>query len=166
MEIFYGKVFKALNKAKVKYVVAGGVAVVLHGYMRATADLDLIVLLEEENLSRFYDALKTVNYHPKVPVTKEQFKDKKQRALWKKEKGMIVFSFVDRNPPFQLIDMFVDEPIPFGELYKQKKNIRVGGVTVPIIAIDHLVKLKRKAGRDKDLNDITQLNEIKRIQKI
>jgi len=163
MEIFYGKVFKALNKAKVKYVVAGGVAVVLHGYMRATADLDLIVLLEEENLSRFYDALKTVNYHPKVPVTKEQFKDKKQRALWKKEKGMIVFSFVDRNPPFQLIDMFVDEPIPFGELYKQKKNIRVGGVTVPIIAIDHLVKLKRKAGRDKDLNDITQLNEIKRF---
>jgi predicted nucleotidyltransferase len=166
MEIFYGKVFKALNKAKVKYVVAGGVAVVLHGYMRATADLDLIVLLEEENLSRFYDALKTVNYHPKVPVTKEQFKDKKQRALWKKEKGMIVFSFVDRNPPFQLIDMFVDEPIPFGELYKKKKNIKVGGVLIPLIGIDHLLKLKKKAGRDKDLNDIEQLNEIKRIKKI
>ena len=45
MEIFYGKVFKALNKAKVKYVVAGGVAVVLYGYTRYTGDLDLIVLL-------------------------------------------------------------------------------------------------------------------------
>ncbi len=50
MAVFYGEVFKALNKAKVKYVVAGGVAVVLHGYMRATGDLDLIVFLDQENL--------------------------------------------------------------------------------------------------------------------
>ena len=166
MEIFYGKVFKALNKAKVKYVVAGGVAVVLHGYMRATADLDLIVFLEEENLRKFYEALKTVNYLPKVPVTQDQFSDPKKRENWKKTKGMIVFSFVYKDPPFQLIDMFVDEPIPFGELYKKKKNIKVEGVIIPLIGIDHLLKLKKKAGRDKDLNDIEQLNEIKRIQKI
>jgi hypothetical protein len=42
----YEKVFKALNKARVKYVIAGGVAVVLHGFMRLTNDLDLIVLLD------------------------------------------------------------------------------------------------------------------------
>ena len=46
MEIFYGKVFKALNKAKVKYVIVGGAAVILHGYLRSTKDLDLIVQLE------------------------------------------------------------------------------------------------------------------------
>jgi len=166
MEIFYGKVFKALNKAKVKYVVAGGVAVVLHGYMRSTADLDLIVFLEEKNLENFFNALKTIGYRPKVPVTKEQFKDKKQRDLWKKEKGMIVFSFIYKDPPFQLIDMFVEEPIAFEELYKKRKNIDAGSVKVPLIGIDHLLKLKRMAGRNKDLDDIVQLNEIKRIQKI
>lgn len=79
---------------------------------------------------------------------------------------MIVFSFVERRPPFKLVDMFVDEPIPFGELDKSKKNVNVGGITIPLIGIDHLLKLKKKAGRDKDLNDIAQLNEIKRIQKI
>jgi len=48
-DMFYGEVFKALNKAKVKYVVAGGVAVALHGYQRFTQDLDLYVLLETKN---------------------------------------------------------------------------------------------------------------------
>jgi len=166
MEIFYGKVFKALNKAKVEYVVAGGVAVVLYGYMRTTGDLDLIVHLEEKNLEKFYETLKSIGYSPKVPVTKEQFRDKKQRDLWKKEKGMVVFSFVYKNPPFQLIDMFVNEPIAFKELYKKKENIDVGGIKVPLINIDHLLKLKRQAGRNKDLDDIVQLNEIKHIQKI
>lgn len=76
---FYEEVFRALNKAKVKYVVAGGVAVVLHGYRRNTDDLDLYVLLEEKNLDYLFDALKSAGYSPKVPVTKEQFKDKRQR---------------------------------------------------------------------------------------
>jgi len=48
----YEKVFKILNKAKVKYVIAGGVAVVLHGFMRLKQqasrpkDLDDIVQLK------------------------------------------------------------------------------------------------------------------------
>ena len=163
--MFYGEVFKALNKARVKYVVAGGTAVVLYGYIRLTQDLDLIVFLEDKNLKKFYETLKTINYWPKVPVTKEQFSGHQQRKQWKKEKGMIVFSFVYRHPPFNLIDMFVDEPIKFKELYKKKKVIRVEGIRIPLIAIDHLLKLKKNAGRSKDLDDIVQLNEIKRIQK-
>jgi len=163
--MFYGEVFKALNKAKVKYVVAGGVAVVLHGYVRNTGDLDLIVFLEEKNLKSFFNALKAVGYLPKVPVTQEQFSDAKQRNQWKKTKGMIVFSFVHRDPPFEMIDMFVDEPIAFRDLHQKKKDISVEGITIPLISIDHLIKLKKQAGRNKDLDDIVQLNEIKSIQR-
>ena len=165
MKIFYGEVFRTLNKAKVKYIVAGGVAVVLYGYMRITADLDLIVFLESENLKKFYDALKSIDYLPKVPVTKDQFSDLNQQERWKKEKGMIIFSFVSTKPPFQLIDMFVNEPITFKELDKKMKYVTARGIRVPLIGIDHLVQLKKDAGRDKDLIDIDQLNEIKRLQK-
>ena len=41
--MYFGEVFKALNKKRVKYVVAGGTTVVLHGYKRFTEDLDLSV---------------------------------------------------------------------------------------------------------------------------
>ena len=119
--MFYGKVFRALNKARVRYVVAGGTA--------------------------------------------EQFIDDKQRDRWKKEKGMIVFSFVSRQPPFQMIDMFVNEPIRFSDLYSKKKDMRIEGIKIPLIGIDHLLKLKKQAGRAKDLDDIIQLTEIKRIIK-
>ena len=165
MEIFYGKVFKALNKAKVKYVVVGGTAVVLHGYPRFTEDLDLIVFLEEKNLERVFSAFKVAGYSPKIPVTKEQFKDKKQRNLWKKEKGMIVFSFVENRPPFRLVDMFVDEPMPFDKLYKKRVKIKAWGITIPIISIEHLKKLKQMAGRPQDLIDIVQLEAIERIKR-
>jgi len=160
----YEKVFKALNKAKVKYVIAGGVAVVLHGFMRLTNDLDLIVFLQEQNLGRFFEALKGAGFVPKVPVTKEQFQDQKQRSIWKKDKGMIVFSFVQRDPPFEMIDMLVDEPIKFDAIYKLHEKVNLKGVSVPVIAIDHLIRLKQKASRPKDLEDIVQLKHIKKYR--
>ena len=159
----YEKVFKALNKAKVKYVVVGGVAVVLYGYPRLTQDLDLMVLLEDINLGRFFDALKSIGYSPKVPVLKEQFQNAQERKRWEKEKGMIVFSVVDTRPPFEMIDMFVGEPIKFKDVYKKRASVRVGGITIPVISIDHLIRLKKKASRAKDLDDIVQLKHIKRL---
>ena len=164
MEIFYGEVFKALNKVKVKYVVAGGMAVNLHGYPRFTKDLDLIVFLEDKNLEKLFEALQSIGYSPKVPVTKEQFKDKKQRDLWKKEKGMIVFSFVENKPPLKLIDIFVDEPFPFDEIYEKRVQIKVNGIIVPVININQLKKLKKAAGRPQDLIDFVQLEAIQRIR--
>lgn len=158
----YEKVFKALNRAKVRYVVVGGVAVVLYGYPRFTQDLDLIVFLEKENLGKMFDAMRSIGYAPKVPVLKEQFTDSKTRERWKKEKGMIVFSFVDSKPPFEMIDMFVGEPIKFKDVYKERKMITTQGIAIPIIGIDHLIRLKKKASRPKDLDDIIQLKHIKR----
>ena len=163
--MFYGDVFKALNKAKVKYVVAGGVAVVLHGYKRLTEDLDLIVWLEEKNLDQLFNALVKIGYMPKVPVTKDQFKDKKERERWKKEKGMIVFSFCKKDPPFNLIDIFVDEPIRFDVVYKNRFMGKFNNISIPLVSIDHLIRLKEQAGRAVDLNDIAQLVEIKRIRR-
>lgn len=156
-------IFKILNKAQVKYVVAGGVAVVMHGYRRFTQDLDLIVYLEKRNLEKLFDALINAGYLPKVPVTREQFSDDEIRNSWKKTKGMIVFSFVQKNPPFNLIDMFVDESIIFDEVYKQRVETKIGQIKVPILSIDHLIKLKKKAGRGKDLDDIVQLKAIKKM---
>lgn len=160
----YLGVLKALNHAKIRYVVVGGMAVNLHGYQRFTKDLDLMIALDPENLNHFFDVLKKIGYVPKVPVTKEQFVDAKQRAKWKKEKGMIVFSFVETKPPFNLIDMFVDEPILFSEVYRQKVYGHIAGVRVPILSVNHLIKLKLKASRSRDLDDIAQLREIQEKQ--
>ena len=162
--MFYGKEFKSLNKAKVKYVVAGGVAVVLYGFLRYTKDVDLIVHLEEKNLTRLFDTLLKIGYRPKVPVTKDQFIDAKTRKKLQKEKGMIVFSFYHKSNPFKAIDMFVKEPIKFSSLYKKRCKIRVEGIIIPLISLDHLRILKKRAGRAHDLDDLDQLDAIKKIK--
>jgi predicted nucleotidyltransferase len=163
---YFEEVFKALNKSKVKYVVAGGVAVSLHGYQRLTKDLDLIVFLEKKNLALFFKTLQRIGYRPKVPVTMEQFMDEKQRKKWQREKGMIVFSFCQYDPPFTVIDMFVNMPFPFNEIFKKRLMVKIKEkLTVPLISLEHIIILKRRAGRPQDLIDLVQLEYILKSKK-
>lgn len=160
---YFEAVFKALNRSGVKYVVAGGVAVSLHGYSRLTKDLDLIVFLEERNLKSLFKTLQKIGYRPKVPVTVEQFVDEEQRRRWKKEKGMVVFSFCQYDPPFTLVDVFVNEPFPFEEIYKKRVLAKIKrNLTIPLISLEHLIRLKRQAGRPQDLIDVVQLEYIQK----
>ena len=66
--MYYENVFRALQKNNIRYAVAGGVAVVLHGVVRFTAHLDLIADLEQENLGRFLQAMTGLGYRPRDPV--------------------------------------------------------------------------------------------------
>jgi hypothetical protein len=51
--MLFEEIFRELNRRKIDYIVVGGVAVVMHGVVRLTADLDLMVHLEEKNLTKF-----------------------------------------------------------------------------------------------------------------
>jgi hypothetical protein len=67
------QVLAALNAAEVRYLIAGGVAVVLHGHLRTTADLDLVVALDHANASRAILALQSLGFRPRAPVPADQF---------------------------------------------------------------------------------------------
>lgn len=161
----YKDIFKALNRAKVRYLVAGGVAVNLHGIERATADLDLIVHLEESNVIKFVKAMTDLGYTPKVPVKAEEFADKQKREGWIKYKNMIVFSFINLKEPLELIDVFVDEPLPFEELYGRRVDKPAFGTEIPIMGITDLITLKKRAGRPKDLFDLSYLEPLAKKKK-
>src|SRR5438105_3194628 len=84
-------VLAALNAARVRYLIAGGVAVVLHGHLRATADLDLIVQLTPENALDAVRALESLGFRPIAPVPAAMFADAEARRNWVEDKGMTVF---------------------------------------------------------------------------
>lgn len=58
----------ALNREGVRYLVAGGLAVNAHGYVRLTHDVDLVVQLDPENILPAFAALAGLDYRPLVPV--------------------------------------------------------------------------------------------------
>lgn len=162
--MFYEEVFRELNKEGVKYVVAGGMAVNLHGVPRVTADLDLVIYLGPENVNKFSRAMETLGYKPKIPVKIEDFGVKKNREDWIKNKGMIVFSLWNKNIPYRIIDVFVKDPIDFKQLYRDRVSISMGEFKIPVVSIDHLIKLKQMAGRKQDISDIIFLRRVKELR--
>jgi predicted nucleotidyltransferase len=155
--------FRHLNEAGARYVVVGGLAVVLHGHLRATGDVDLIVDLAPEQVDRTLAALDQAGFRPYVPVPARDFADPAKRAAWAREKGMLVFSLrpLDGVP---MVDLFVEYPIPFDGLWDRSVVVQVRGVPVRIASIQDLITLKRRAGRPEDLADIEALAEIARLR--
>jgi hypothetical protein len=151
----------ALRDAGVRYLVAGGVAVNAHGYLRLTYDVDLVIQLAPENIQLAFSALAGLGYRPTVPVTAEQFSDPAQRARWIREKGMQVLNFhSDRHRPFT-VDVFVSVPFDFEREYGAAMQGELApGLIVHFVSIPALIEMKRLANRARDLDDIEHLRMI------
>lgn len=157
--MFFEKIFKALNENAVKYLVIGGAAVNLHGYVRVTHDLDLFISLDESNIKKFAKAMKVLNFKPRVPVEIEELGDSKKRKKWAEEKNMKVFSLVDIDTD-DIIDIMIMDYLQFDESYKEKKVVKIKDIEVPLASIKDIIKLKELAGRPKDIIDLKVLLEI------
>lgn len=153
-------ILKSLFDARVRYVVVGGVAVVLHGHLRLTADLDLVVELKRENVLAAIEALTSLGYRPRPPVPAKQFADPEIRSQWAHEKDMVVFSLWSPSYPGTDVDLFVNEPFPFDSFRERARITDLYGVPIPIAAIPDLIAMKRESGRPEDLADIAALERI------
>lgn len=160
MELFK-KLFDSLNEERVEYLLCGGIAVNLYGIERATADIDLVLGLNEENLTKFVKVAKKLALKPKAPVKIEELISAEKRQEWKKDKNMKVFSLYDEKAPFFIIDILIDEPFDFSEVYRRKKEIKFGETVIPIVPIDVLIEMKEKTGRLQDKADVFYLRKIR-----
>lgn len=151
----------AFRDAGVRYLVAGGVAVNAHGYLRLTYDVDLVIQLQPENIGSAFSALAGLGYRPAVPVTAQQFADTNQRAQWIRDKGMQVLNFhSDRYRPMT-VDVFVSDPFDFDSEYEAAMQGELApGLTVRFVSIPTLIKMKQLANRPRDLDDIEHLRLI------
>lgn len=156
----FKELFQALEAEKVKYLLVGGIAVNLYGIERATADVDLVVSLDEENLRNFIRAVKKIDLRPRVPVPVEDLLDKEKRKAWAKEKGMLVFSLQHPQKPFFLLDVFIDFPFDFNEVYERRNKMKFGEIIVDVASVEDLIRMKEKSSRLQDKTDVFYLRKI------
>lgn len=153
-------ILDALNRAHVRYLVVGGVAVVLHGYLRTTADLDLIIQLDRDNVLRAIRTLQDHHYRPRAPVAAEKFAEPQVREQWIQDKGLEVFTLWSPVHPTLEIDLFVSEPFDFDAMYARALLVPLEKTEATVIALEDLIALKRRVSRPRDLEDIAALESL------
>jgi hypothetical protein len=149
----------ALQRADVRYLVAGGLAVNAHGYLRFTKDVDVVVQLVPGNIERAFAVLDALDYRPLVPVTAAQFGDAPTRERWVREKGMQVLQFWSDTHRETPVDMFVQEPFDFEDEYRRSLAKPLGKVMVRFVTIPTLIRMKQAADRPQDRIDIEYLRK-------
>ena len=141
-------------------MVVGGVAVVMQGHPRLTADLDLFVSLDEVNARRAVAAFATLGYRPRPPMDAMGFADAPTRQQWADEKGMVVLSLWSDRLPATEIDLFIREPLPFEDLWRRANKVLVGDVEVAVASIEDLIAMKQRVARPRDLDDVAELKKL------
>ena len=154
---------RAFNNEGSRFIVVGGLAVVAHGYVRATQDLDIVIELIPENIEKAFNALASEGYQPAIPVSPKDFSDPKTRKDWIKSKQMTVLQFWSDLHKDVPVDVFVESPFDFQKEWdiSYQQNLDTDQPSLRFATIDSLIQMKKKAGRPQDLVDIEQLEWIR-----
>lgn len=140
------KLLKSLKEHKVRFVVIGATAFPVHGYSRATLDIDLFIEPKEENAKRTWKALKAFGY-PMEEVTLQDLLTKK----------LLIRQYIVETD----IHPFVSG-VTFNGVWKNKVKARFGKTFCWFASLPDLIRMKVAAGRPKDLEDLKYLRQLKK----
>lgn len=157
----YRELFQAMNDVGVRYLVVGGVAVNLHGYSRFTGDLDVLVALDDANLDRLALLMEERGFTQRLPIDVRLLSDRKQVQQWIMDKGLTAYTFIDSKLPQFSLDVLAGESLDFDTFEQNKIVIEAEDLSIPVISIDDLIGMKRRANRQKDIEDVAALLELK-----
>ena len=137
---------KSLKEHKVDFVVIGATAFPVHGYARATLDIDIFIRPTKTNAERTRQALKAFGY---------QVAYIKTDAVLRKKLLIRQYAVETDVHPFV-------KGVRFEEVWRHKVESTIGNTTVHFASLDDLIKMKRAAGRVKDLEDLKFLKRLKK----
>jgi len=141
----YKDILQLLLKEKVKFLVVGAYALGVHGYPRATGDIDIWVEATNKNAKKIFEVLVKFG-SPVKEVSEETFSIKG-----------IVFQ-IGLAP--RRIDLITEiDGVSFDEAYKNKKIINIQNLKIPFLSLQDLIRNKKATGRPKDLLDVKSLEK-------
>jgi hypothetical protein len=138
----------------VKYVLVGGYAVALHGAVRGTVDVDIVITLNRATFKRAERALLEIGLEPRLPVTAEEVFSFRKEYIQKR--NLTAWSFANPGNPLEVVDILITEDANKVTVV----NKSAFGMSVRIAAIPDLIAMKKKAGRAQDLEDIKALRKL------
>ena len=147
------RVFDTLHRHGVDYLTIGAFAVIAHGYVRATADIDLVARQDADNLARLAAAFAELGARLRGVDAELLDIDPTDPATL--ANGASFTLDTDAGP----VDYLNDVPGAAGydDMRRRAIDARAAGVTVRVVSLADLIRMKRASGRPQDLLDIAQL---------
>jgi predicted nucleotidyltransferase len=136
---------RLLKEHKVRFVIIGATAFPVHGYSRATLDIDLFIEPNEINAKRTRESLKSFGYDVS-DITIDDLLTKK----------VLIRQYVVETD----IHPFV-KGVSFDSIWNNKVKAKFGRIFVWFASLDDLIKMKKAAGRPKDDEDLKFLRRLK-----
>ena len=131
-----------LNKNNVRYIVIGGYAVVYHGYVRSSNDIDIWIDIREDNIKKLIKVLDEFGFS----------------SLNIKETDFLPNQIIQLGYPPNRIDLITTPAgIEFETCYESKEQVSIDDTAVNIIDLENLIKAKKASNRTRDLADIEEL---------
>jgi len=143
-------VVRALDEGSVSFVVIGGLAVIVHGYVRATEDTDVLIAPGKENRERVVAALSGLD-------ARRPDGDAFDPERWEPEANLRVET---AHGPVDLLHEGA-APLTFAAVAADAVQVVVEDLTIPFAGLASLVAFKRLAGRPQDQADLAALEEAK-----
>jgi len=138
------ELLRLLKENKVDFLIIGASAFPVYGYARATLDIDLFVRPEIENINKVIYALNEFGYDL-MNLSANDFLE---------NKILIRQYMVEAD-----IHPFV-KGVTFGELWENRIKASFGKIEVYFPSLKDMIKMKKAAGRAKDLEDLKILTKI------
>src|SRR5690348_15035192 len=104
--MFIHKVCSVLHSAKIPYAIVGGYAVALHGVVRGTVDVDLVISWSLKHLRGVEAGLKTLGLVSRIPVTVEELFRFREEYIQKR--NLIAWNFYDPFNPLSQVDIIIN----------------------------------------------------------
>lgn len=143
LEQHFSRLLRSLNAEGIPYLIVGGFAVILHGYIRATDDLDIWVEPDERYALALNKALRAVNI--RLPVTELM-------RMLREACGIRL------GTEHEQIDLlFQIAGVDFAACYSRRVVVEVDAIPLTFIGLDDLRASKQAAGRLQDLLDLENL---------
>jgi len=151
-------VIQAFHDARIQYLVAGGVAVNAHGYIRFTPNIDLALELRPCNIRRAFRALETLKYRPSIPFDAEGFANRNHNSRTSVAPESSPLFFQGDNGVLTPVNLLLMGAQDFSSEYEQAMQSEIlPRVEARFLSIPALIRLKQSTDSYKDRDDIQHL---------
>lgn len=149
------RVIRALNEARVPYAVVGGYAVALHGAVRGTVDVDLVIRFKAVDFQRTERALVSLGLQSRLPITAAEVFQFREEYL--QNRNLRAWTFINPARPSEIVDVILSEDLAGMKV----KRVRVQGESVRIASLQDLIRMKEKSARAQDREDVVALKRLR-----